>query len=144
MKYKEIVKNNSSVVDLIKNHEGLRLNVYQCIAGKNTIGYGRNLDDNGISKDEADMMLQNDVQDTIISLERYRWFSTLNSTRRMAMIDMTFNLGLTRLLRFKKMIAALNVSDYTEASKQMLDSRWSKQVGRRAVTLSNMMANGRD
>jgi lysozyme len=66
MNYKEIVTNNSSVIDLIKTHEGLRLNVYQCTAGKNTIGYGRNLDDNGISKDEADFMLRNDVKETTV------------------------------------------------------------------------------
>jgi lysozyme len=58
------------------------------------------------------------------------------------MIDMTFNLGLTRLLYFKKMIAAINARDYTEASKQMLDSRWARQVGNRASTLAKMMANG--
>jgi lysozyme len=142
MNYKEIVNNNSSVIDLIKTHEGLRLNVYQCTAGKKTIGYGRNLDDNGISKDEADFMLRNDVKETISCLERYEWFNGLNNARRIAMIDMTFNLGLTRLLYFKKMIAAINARDYTEASKQMLDSRWARQVGNRATTLAKMMANG--
>jgi hypothetical protein len=45
---------------------------------------------NGISKDEADFMLRNDVKETISCLERYEWFNGLNNARRIAMIDMTF------------------------------------------------------
>ena len=45
---------------LIKN-EGMELKVYRCTSGKLTCGVGRNLSDNGISLDEAELMLKNDM-----------------------------------------------------------------------------------
>ena len=52
---------------------------------------------------------------------------------------MAFNLGLTRLVKFKKMFAALNKGDYKLASEEGLDSRWAKQVYNRAKRLMNRL-----
>jgi lysozyme len=55
---------------------------------------------------------------------------------------MIFNLGLSGFLNFKKMIAALGAGDYELASKEMLNSKWAKQVRLRSISLSNMMRKG--
>ena len=60
-----------------------------------------------------------------------------------AVIDMSFNLGATKLAGFAKTRAALINKDYKEASKQMMDSKWAKQVGKRANTLSDMVRSAK-
>ena len=52
---------------------------------------------------------------------------------------MAFNLGITRLQKFKKMFAALNAGDYHKASEEGLDSKWAKQVYNRAKRLMNRL-----
>lgn len=127
---------------LIKRHEGLRLKPYQCTADKTTIGYGRNLDDVGISEDEAHALLTNDINRVYLELERQDFWRDLDSVRQAVFVDMCFNLGWPRLSCFRKMLAAVRVADYETAAKEMLDSRWARQVGRRANTLSEMMRTG--
>jgi len=131
-----------SIYELIKRHEGLRLKPYKCTAGKLTIGVGRNLDDNGISEEEAMMMLHADVHNCIDSLHAFSWFHTLNEVRQNALIDMVFNLGITRFKRFKKMIAALDAGDYGKAADEAQDSAWYNQVGSRAVEVCTMIRHG--
>lgn len=57
------------------------------------------------------------------------------------LINMMFNMGRTRLSKFKKFIAALNEENYDEAANQMMDSRWYNQVGNRSVRLVERMRN---
>ena len=127
---------------LIKKHEGLRLKPYECTAGKITIGYGRNLDDVGITQAEAHDMLELDISRTKAWLSKFDWWDDLGYIRQAVLIDMGYNLGEARFKSFKKMIAAIAVGDYFEASQQMIESRWALQVHGRAVTLSNMMRDG--
>ncbi|MDH5525559.1 MAG: lysozyme [Desulfobulbaceae bacterium] len=124
-------------------HEGIRLKPYTCPAGKITIGVGRNLEDNGISKFEAMLMLRNDIVQVRFALAKVLpCFSRLSPNRKMAMVDMCFNLGLPTFLKFKDMITALEADNFELAAKEMLDSRWAKQVGPRATTLAAMMREG--
>ena len=123
----------------LARHEGLRLKPYLDTVGKLTIGYGRNLDDNGISEEEALIMMRNDIAVSHAELSQYGWFRQLDEGRQGILINMHFNLGLPRLLTFRKMIAALDKGDYNEAAEQMLDSRWAEQVGNRAVELAREM-----
>jgi len=130
----------ASVVEQIKLDEGLRLKPYQCTANKFTIGFGRNIEDNGITEDEAEYLLMNDIKSTQDELlANFEWFVTLGAPKQGVLINMCFNLGLTRFKRFKKMIAAIEMGDYNEAAEQMLDSKWARQVGNRAIRLSNAM-----
>jgi len=124
-------------------HEGLRLKPYQCPAGFYTIGIGRNLESNGISESEALVMLDNDIEECIRDIINIfpDWYS-FSVNRQHAIIDMRFNLGLSRFRQFKKMIAAVNCSDWHEAAIQAKDSRWYRQVGLRAVTICAMLEDG--
>ena len=127
---------------LIRRHEGLELKPYLCTSGRTTIGYGRNLDDNGISVDEAVSMLNKDIVNSLIECcEMFSNFGKLSDVRQAVLIDMMYNLGKTRLSKFKKMITAIHEEDFSRAALEMLDSKWSKQVGKRSVRLANIMKN---
>ncbi|HDM8041181.1 TPA: glycoside hydrolase family protein [Vibrio fluvialis] len=127
---------------LIKKHEGLRLKPYRCSNQKLTIGYGRNLQDNGISQQEAETLLQHDLDAAVKDAETLPYFASLNEARQAVIVDMIFNLGLPRLGMFKKMIAAIEQQLWHVAANEMLNSRWARQVGKRAKTLSEMMRTG--
>lgn len=121
-------------------HEGRRAFVYQDTVGKATIGVGRNLVDRGLSDDEINLLLDNDI--TAAYNEAVRiipGFNTLSEDRQHALIDMIFNLGAAGLLKFKKFLAAIEARDFERAATEMMDSKWARQVGQRAETLKAMI-----
>ena len=104
--------------------EGVRLKVYQDTVGKWTIGVGRNLVDKGLSLGEAEMMLDNDIRDFSADvLIAIPWAVRLDEARRGVLINIAFNAGVQGLLKFKKMLAALERGDYETASREVIDSR---------------------
>ena len=130
--------------NMTKTFEGLRLKPYRCTAGKLTIGYGRNLDDVGISQAEADMLFERDFAMAESEVKRLcKEFGidvdSLIEQRFYVLTDMMFNLGYTRLSKFKKFLYALKTGSYEAAANEMLDSNWAKQVGNRAIKLSTLM-----
>lgn len=131
-----------TAAELIKKHEGLRLKPYKCTAGKLSIGYGRNLDDNGISEYEAETMLYNDIQRCYAECIKFKCWNGLNEERQSVLLDMCYNLGISRLKNFKKMFAALERGEYKTAAAEMLDSTWARQVKGRATELAKIMEKG--
>tara|TARA_R100001510_G_scaffold4048_1_gene3208 strand:+ start:7704 stop:8051 length:348 start_codon:yes stop_codon:yes gene_type:complete len=110
-----------------------------------TIGVGRNIEERGLSDDEIDYILNNDVNIATDELVRtFDWYADLDEVRQRVVVDMVFNLGMPRFQQFKKMIQALDEGDYKEASIQMMDSRWASQVGQRSERLRDMMESGED
>jgi lysozyme len=153
----------SRIQEMLIRHEGLRLIPYHCPAGKLTIGVGRNLDDLGmtpeecaacgiapgewtdltLTREQALLLLDNDVRRVERELTgAFSWFGGLDPARRDALVDMTFNLGLTRLRGFHRFLAAMGAGEYETAADEMLDSTWSRQVGDRALELSAMIRTG--
>jgi len=133
----------SKIIDLIKLHEGFRAKPYRCTQGRTTIGWGRNIQDNGITELEAELMLINDVSESCAILkDRVSGFSELCEVRQAVLIDMVFNLGWPRFSRFKKMILAVESRAFELAALEMEDSNWYRQVASRAVTLVEMMKTG--
>ena len=130
------------LIDQLKRHEGYRQFPYKCSAGALTVGYGRNLDANGVGKGEAESMLWLDVSRTRAKLEKYPTYHYLDEVRQMVLINMGFNLGIDGLMKFRRMWAALIVEDYENAAKEMLSSRWARQVGSRADELAEQMRTG--
>ncbi|MBE7415099.1 MAG: lysozyme [Deltaproteobacteria bacterium] len=129
--------------ELLVKHEGLRLKPYRCTAGKLTIGVGRNLEDRGISNDEAMLLLDNDIEQTLRECRTFPWFEQLDNVRQAVVASMVFNLGLSKFQKFKKTIAALEAGDYAEAAREMVLSDWFTQVGKRGPELMEMMRTGR-
>ena len=130
------------ITDDLKIDEGFRGCAYRCTANKITIGYGHNIQDNPLPEYIAEKLLQHDIGQAIHECERFPWFYLLSSARKEVIINMTFNLGIGGVSKFKKMIEAINQSDFDEAAKQMLDSKWAGQVGKRAIRLSVAMRFG--
>lgn len=129
--------------ELLIKHEGLELHPYKCTAGKTTIGVGRNLDDVGITREEALYLLANDIRKAWTQVElKYTWFKNLDPVRQDVVVSMVFNLGLNGFSKFHNLIAHLTLQQYTLASLEMLDSKWADQVGMRAKELAYMMKEG--
>jgi lysozyme len=123
--------------------EGIRLKPYKDSVGKLTIGIGRNLDDVGISKEEAEHLLANDVRSASASLlQAFPWMAGLDEVRFCALVNMAFNLGIGGLAEFRKFLAALQAGDYETAKQEMLHSHWAEQVGPRAARLAIQIESG--
>lgn len=124
----------------LKLDEGLRRKPYRDTVGKLTIGIGRNLDDVGISEDEAEYLLQQDINRTMADMDRLMpWWRGLDDTRKRVLINMGFNLGVPGLMKFKNTLAAVKEVRYADAAEGMLASKWAKQVGDRALRLAELM-----
>ena len=113
----------------LKDFEGLRLKTYTDTTGHLSIGWGRNLDSRGISYDEAEMMLANDLDiATAEARSNFDWFDRLDPVRQDFIVIMIFNIGVPRLKGFKKMLAAIEAQDSGRAGTELVDSTWAKQV----------------
>lgn len=148
--------------ELLINHEGVRLKPYKDTVGKWTIGVGRNISDVAFSDDEkiylgipprdifkgitiveAMYLLDNDIKKAIKDeQEHFDWVGSLDNVRQAVVIDMIFNLGITKFSKFTNTISYIKEGDYEKAADNMLLSLWAKQVGRRAKELSEMMRTG--
>ena len=119
--------------------EGFRERVYRCSAGKQTIGYGWNIDDQPISRLSASMILADQIDSVTEELtDALPWWETLPDNAKLGLANMAFNLGLTRLLKFKKMLAALKAHDFGTATLEALESKWARQVGSRALRIADL------
>jgi lysozyme len=133
----------TSLVSMLKRHEGFRGKPYHCTAGKLTIGYGRNLDDVGITEVEAEFLLKVDtLRATDSAGDIFPGILSYTENRQIAIINMIFNLGKTRFKGFRKMIDAINRDDWESAADEAMDSRWYGQVGVRAHELVNLLREG--
>jgi lysozyme len=124
-------------------HEGLRLKPYRDTAGKLTIGVGRNLDDAGVSRIEAMLLLKNDIDHVRAVLdERWPWWRKLDAVRGDVMVELVFNLGPDGLAAFRSVLFLLETAAYAAAANDILTTKWAKEVGERAKELAKMIATG--
>ena len=140
--------------ELLIRHEGLRLKPYKDTVGKWTIGVGRNIDDLGITKDEALALLQNDIERCRCELNKtFPWWIKLGEVREAVLLSLCFNLGITRLLSFKTTLGLIENGQYAAAADRLLTLPWASQVGsappsaahphgQRAYELTQMLRTG--
>lgn len=112
--------------DLIRD-EGLRLTVYTCPAGYSTIGVGRNLEGRGISRPEAMLLLDNDINACLEDLCGFPWWGALNPVRQRALLNLRFQVGSGGFRAFKQMLSALDRRDFAAAATAARDSKWARQ-----------------
>jgi lysozyme len=135
----------SKLIEMLRRHEGVETHVYLDTENLETIGVGRNISKTGLglSDDEVNYLLQNDISRVINELSgAFPWFSGLNEARKDAMISLGFNLGLPRLLKFKNALGSMKENDFEAAADHFLDSRWATQVKGRAIELTDMIRSG--
>ncbi len=134
----------NKLIEQLKIHEGMKLKPYKCTAGKLTIGIGRNLEDVGISEDEANMLLRHDIQEaTRQLLHSFPWMGEFNDARISAMINFTFNVGIGTVKKFENTLSYMQSGDWDKAADEMMDSRWARQVGNRAVEVTEQIRTGK-
>ncbi|HHZ97628.1 MAG TPA: glycoside hydrolase [Flavobacteriales bacterium] len=149
-----------NLIEQLKEHEGFRCNYYYCTAEKKTIGYGRNVESNPftpkemlmlgrkdfdndpMTEEEAEQLLVNDVNRVTASVKEYFPWAELNPSRKAVLVNMAINMGITGLLKFKKMKHAILLKRYEQAGVEMMLSLWAEQVGGRAEQLSLQMYAG--
>jgi lysozyme len=136
---------NRELVKLeLMRDEGVKLTVYKDSLGIETIGVGRNLRAKGITHDEAQFLLENDLDECIADCLTFPWFADLDPVRQRVIVNMRFNLGPSKLRAFKNTLGYVQRGEYLLAAEGMLASRWARQVGARAIRLAKMMETGRD
>lgn len=132
--------------ELIKQHEGFRPYVYSDSLGYATIGYGRVIDkrvNKGITQEEANYLLANDIAYCRKELSQFVWYNALDDVRKDVFVELCFNLGLNKLMDFKQTIASTANKDYKGAAAHLLDSLWAKQVSRtRSENIAQRLATG--
>lgn len=153
-------------IELVEEGEGCSLKAYFDTEDILSIGWGRNLETNGLSESEikfgkltsyqlanmesliitqelANLMLKNDIALAEASLKNYDWFIKLDDLRKDIIVDMAFNMGLSTFLKFKDMISYLKVKDYNSVANEMMDSDWyRKDVKARGIILVKIMRTG--
>jgi lysozyme len=140
----------------LRGDEDLRLVVYDdatgeplkpgdTLRGHPTIGIGRALDTNGISREEAYHLLENDIDEVEAAVaKRLPWARNLNGVRRRVILTLAFNLGIGGLLTFKRALAAAKREDFDESADEFLDSLWATQVKGRAIRLMQKWRTGEE
>ena len=136
-----MIENTDDFIEYIKKNEGYRTKPYDDatgkelksgdkIVGKITIGVGRNLSDRGLSDDEVEFLLKNDIVDAYKDVVKVFGENVEKYPNNivLVLVDMMFNLGLPRFKQFKKFIQAIKSFDYEKAIYELEDSRWCKQV----------------
>ncbi|WP_174866582.1 lysozyme [Pectobacterium polaris] len=118
---------NEAGLSLIKSLEGLKLTKYRDTAGKWTIGYGHLIlpnenFDNGITLQEADLLLRQDLKTAEAGVQHYVSVD-LNGNQFGALTSFTYNLGVNSL-KTSTLLRLLNQGDYTGAADQF--PRWDK------------------
>lgn len=158
-KEKSMISDEICIQRLAVN-EGVVLKPYRCPAGKLTIGIGRNLDGNplskeelehighdcrtqGITKEQAFYLCRNDLKKVKKDLDKeLPWWRNLNNDRQFVMIDLCFNMGISKLLKFQKTLDSIAGGWYIRAGDQLMQSLYAKQVGKRAERNANCLRTG--
>ena len=136
--------NLSLLLEDLQRDEGCSLYPYLDTAKppKTTIGFGRNLTDNGISQEEANTMLKTDMMMTVDEMRIKFMGMDLGEGVERGILNMTFNMGKPRTAKFTDMWASLERRDFNLAAESALDSKWSRQVGARAQRIAALIRLG--
>ena len=143
--------NFQRLLDQLKHDEGFSYEPYKCTRGVFTIGYGTTrINDDVVTEytppipeTEASNLLKADAYEACIAAQGiFGDFGYLTPLRQEVLVNMAYNLGASGLARFTKMNAAILDRDWKRAAAEMKDSKWYRQVGNRAVRLTEQMGRG--
>ncbi|GAA7501381.1 hypothetical protein JP0006_01150 [Helicobacter pylori] len=122
---------------LMVDSEGFSPSIYTDKTGHPTIGYGYNLsvyfyEGKRITKPQAYGLLTDILKENHKALLSYGWYKNLDAMRRMVILDLSYNLGLSGLLKFKQFIKAIEDKNYALAVERLQKSPYFNQVRKRA------------
>ena len=140
----------------IKRHEGEVLEIYNDSLGYKTLGVGHLCQPNdpeyswevgtSVSQEIVDMYYEDDFdkhyKEAIHVFGNQEDFYKLPEKIQHVLVNMCFNLGLSRLMGFRKFLAAMEAGEWETAGVEMLDSKWARQVGPRSTRLRDLVLEG--
>jgi lysozyme len=136
---------SAELLDTLKRHlnrdEGRRYKAYFDSQGHFTLGVGHNIEDVAVSDRVIDLILDDDIAQVLsdMTLVFNDVWKAWPDNVKLAVLNMMFNLGVTRFCRFTKMIGFLRIGDFERAALEATRSLWAYQVGDRAVRVSELM-----
>ena len=130
----------------LERDEGVKYEVYHDHLGYPTFGIGHLITDDDpecgasvgtkVNSDRVQEAFETDVETVLSDCERlYVQFEHLPEEVKLIIANMMFNMGYTRLSKFKGMKRCVDARDWEWAADEMVDSKWYKQVTRRADRL---------
>ena len=129
------------VKEMLVRHEGVMCTLYQCSEGRWTIGVGRNLQDRGVTEEEAMYLLDNDIKRVMSQLDEY-WtvWRSFPEKAQLCCVDMSFQMGIKGFMGFRRTRALMEMGMWLEASEELLDSKYAIQTPNRANYNSRQLA----
>lgn len=130
---------------MLKYEEGLRTHPYKCTADKLTIGYGRNLESKGISKETAEQMLEEDIEECWSqALEIFGpiSFDDMGHVRQLAIVNMIFQLGKNGFEKFSPTIELMKQRKWAEVAERLKRTKLAIQTPNRVARLITMFRDG--
>ena len=138
--------NIANLREQLKIDESVKYEIYNDHLGYPTFGIGHLItqadEEYGlitgtpVSEKRVNEVFDNDVATQISEAKKvFPNLESLPDEAQEVIVNMCFNMGAPRLSKFKKFIAAVNEGNWVTAGHEMLDSRWAKHVGNRAIRL---------
>ena len=125
-----------ALVERIAENEGFRSKVYKCSEGVDTFGHGLTY----ITEEESLHIVAGRVPKKHLKLlHKLDWYKELPPMIKGVIIEMTYQMGTSGMLKFKKMIANMKQKNWKGAAEEMLDSIWAKQTPNRANRLADIV-----
>lgn len=155
-----MVVSDEIAIQRLAYNEGISLKCYRDTQGYLTIGVGRCLDTNPLTEEEiceighncrekpitkaqAFYLLRNDLAKVKKQLDNsLSWWRDLDADRGFVLIDMCFNLGIVKLLKFKNTLSNLALGNWDAAARGIRQSLYYKQVGKRAERNARCIITG--
>ena len=143
----------------LRTDEGYKKMPYPDTECVSTCGIGYNMEENildlsgpellhiyknGMSETDAENYLCRCVKICIKEIEsKFPWWSKIDGVRQDAIINVVYNLGMPKFLKFDKTIGFLAHQRYTEAATELLDSVWAGQVHDRSKRIAQQLRTGK-
>lgn len=131
-----------TIYDQLRRDEGVRSTLYRDELGFATVGVGHNLS-TPLSDHSIQTILEDDVAAVKTELDTsLPWAASLDDARYGALLNLSFNMGVVGLFGFSRMLRAIQAQDWDVAARELLDSRYARQVGDRATRLAAQLQTG--
>jgi lysozyme len=139
--------NIDKLKEQIKHSEGVRTTAYKDTLNNWTTGVGHlirlpdeeYLLEKELTEEEVDQIFITDLNQAIDDARKFISQDSIPEEAFFVVVDMAFNLGLPKLMRFQNFQQALRDKDFVQASFKMLDSLWAKQLPNRSKRLAKQM-----
>jgi len=128
----------NKLIERICENEGFRSKPYQCSEGVWTIGHGITY----LTEEESRRIVADRIAEKHLGLGgTLDWYDGLPPEVQGVILEMTFQMGTSGMLKFKKMIKAMVDKQWGLASEEMKDSKWYRQTPGRCERLAQIVAN---